>query len=143
MSQENVELVQRWFEFFVSDADAFRGTLHPELEWFPFEDNHTPSYGIGGGMRIRNAFVDAWSEMRVDMEEIVEEGDSVLASIHVTGLGKSSGVEVDTRLYMEFKIRDGRIVYVFEHTDRASALEAMGLPEQVGRDGFEPSTDGS
>jgi hypothetical protein len=29
-----------------------------------------------------------------------------------------------------FKVRDGKIVYVFEHTERAAALEAVGLSEQ-------------
>src|ERR671934_2117781 len=129
MSQANVELVQRWIESFDSDANAFRDTLHPEIEWFPFEENHTPSYGIGGAMRIRNQWLDAWDEMRADLEEIVEDGDSVVASVHVSGRGKSSGVEVDVRLHLHFEVRDGKIVYIFEFTDRSAALEAIGLPE--------------
>ena len=59
MSQEKVrtETVQTWFEAFTDDPDAFRHTLHPEIEWFPFEDNHglwrrrgdaNPSYWLEG-----------------------------------------------------------------------------------------------
>ena len=33
-------------------------------------------------------------------------------------------VDVDVRLYMQFRIRDGKIVYLFEHTDKAAALAA-------------------
>jgi ketosteroid isomerase-like protein len=127
VAQENVELVQRWIASFDSDADAFRNTLHPEIEWFPFEENHTPSYGVGGAMRIRNQWLDTWDEMQADLEQVVEESDSVVASIHVTGRGKSSGVEVDVRLHLHFKVRDDKIVYLYEHTDRAEALEAAGL----------------
>jgi ketosteroid isomerase-like protein len=130
MSQQNVELVEKWLASFNTDRDAFRDTLHPEIEWFPFEDNHTPSYGLDGAMRIRDGWLDAWDEMRADLEQIVEEGDAVVASIHVTGTGKGSGVEVDVRLHLLFKVRDEKIVYIFEHTDRTEALEAAELAEQ-------------
>jgi hypothetical protein len=43
--------------------------------------------------------------------------------------GRGSGVEVDVRLYFHFKVRDDKVVYIFEHRERASALEAMGLRE--------------
>ena len=58
---------------------------------------------------------------------MIEQGESVVASIHVTARGKTSGVEVDTRLHLHFKVRDDKIVYLFEHADRAAALEAAGL----------------
>jgi len=130
MSQENVDLVQEWLESFTDDRDAFRDTLHPEIEWFPFEDNHTPSYGVEGAMRIRDSWLDAWDEIRAGLEQIVDEGDSVVASIHLTGTGKSSGVGVDARLHLLFKVRGGKIAYVYEHTDRNEALESVGLAEQ-------------
>jgi ketosteroid isomerase-like protein len=130
MSQQNVELVEKWLASFTTDRDAFRNTLHREIEWFPFEDNHTPSYGLDGAMRIRDGWLDAWDEMRADLEQIVEEGDAVVASIHVTGTGKGSGVEVDVRLHLLFKVREQKIVYLFEHTDRTEALEAAELSEQ-------------
>jgi ketosteroid isomerase-like protein len=125
---EKVELVRTWLGSFDGDAKAFRDTLHPEIEWRPFEDNHSPSHGIEGAMRIRREWLDAWEEMGVDLEQVVEEGDCVVASVHVTGRGKSSGVEVDVRLHLLFRVRDEKIVYIFEHTDRAAALEAAGAP---------------
>jgi ketosteroid isomerase-like protein len=129
MSRENVEVVRRWLWAFESDTDAFRDTIHPEIEWFPFEESHTPSYGVEGAMRIRNQWIDTWDEHRIDIEELIEEGDSVVASLHVTARGQASGVEVDVRLHGHFKVRDDKIVYVFEHEDRAAALEAVGLRE--------------
>jgi ketosteroid isomerase-like protein len=124
MSQQNLEIVQSWLECFVGDEDAFRATIHPEMVWFPFEENHTPSYGVGGAMRIRTNWLEAWEEMQAELEGIVDEGDDVVASIHVSGRGKSSGVEVDVHLHMHFKVRDGQIVYLYEHTDKASAIQA-------------------
>jgi ketosteroid isomerase-like protein len=129
MSRENVEVVQRWIATFVDDPDAFRDLLHPEIEWFPFEENHTPSHGVDGAMRIRNRWLGSWDEMRAEVEDVVDEGESVVASIHAVGRGKASGVEVDVRLHMHFKVRDGKIVYLFEHEDKVAALEAAGLRE--------------
>jgi hypothetical protein len=47
----------------------------------------------------------------------------------VMAKGKASGVEVDVRLYMQFTVREGKVIYVFEHEDRADALKAVGLSE--------------
>jgi ketosteroid isomerase-like protein len=129
MSRENIEVVRAWVWAFENDADAFRDTLHPEIEWRPFEENHTPYYGVEGAMRIRNHWLDTWEEHRVDLEQMIEEGDSVVASAHVIAKGKASGVEVDVRLYMQFTVREGKVIYVFEHEDRADALKAVGLAE--------------
>jgi ketosteroid isomerase-like protein len=129
MSQKNVETVRRWLWAFENDTDAFRHIVHPEIEWSPFEESHTPSHNVEGAMRIRNQWVDTWDEHRIDMEEVIEEGDSVVASVHVTARGKTSGVEIDVRLHLHFKVRDDKVVYLFEHEDRATALEAAGLSE--------------
>jgi ketosteroid isomerase-like protein len=130
MSQSNLEVVRTWMESFTEDAEAFRGTLHPELEWFPFEENHSPSHGVEGGMRIRNQWLDAWDEMEADVEGIVEEGDSVVASVHIRGRGKASGARVDVHLHFHFRVRDGQIVHLYEHVDKAEALSAMKRSEQ-------------
>jgi ketosteroid isomerase-like protein len=119
------ELARRWIGSFEEDPDGFRDTLHPEIVWFPFEDNHTPSHGIEGALRIRSHWLDSWDEMEAEVEEVVGDADSVIATVHVVAQGKTSGVKVDVRLYFHFKARDKKIVYVYEHQDRATALDAL------------------
>ena len=121
--------MRRWLDAFEHDRDAFRELLDPEIEWAPFEETHTPSYGIEGAMRIRDQWFDTWREHTMDLEEVIEGGDDVVVSVHMTARGRASGVEVDVRLHDHFRVRDGRIVYVFEHEDRREALEAAGLEE--------------
>jgi hypothetical protein len=41
----------------------------------------------------------------------------------------ASGVKVDLRFYAQIKVRDGKVVYIYDHEDRAAALEAAGLSE--------------
>jgi hypothetical protein len=133
MSQENVEVrseaVRRWFWAFENDTDIFRSSLHPEIEWFPIEEDHTPTYGVEGAMRLRNEWLDTWDEHRVDLEDVIEEGESVVVLATVTARGKASGVEVNLRVHYQFKVRDDKVVYLYEHEDRQEALAAAGLSE--------------
>jgi ketosteroid isomerase-like protein len=133
MSQENVEVrneaVRRFISAFEGDDEAFRETLHPEIEWYPIEENRTPTRGVDAALWNRNAWLDTWDEYRQDVEEVIEEGDSVVALVHIKARGSGSGVEVDIRFYPQFKVRDGKVAYIYDHEDRAEALEAAGLRE--------------
>jgi ketosteroid isomerase-like protein len=129
MSQQNVEIVRRWIWAFTNDEESFREVTHPEIEWAPFEENHTVSHGLAGAMRIRTGWLDAWAEHRVEIEDTIDGGDDVVATVHSQARGRGSGVEVDVRLHGHFKVRDGKVVYLFEHEDRAAALQAAGLAE--------------
>ena len=84
--------------------------------------NQRRLYGVDAVMRNMNEWLDTWDEHRIDLEEVIEQGDSVVASIHITARGKASGVATDVRLYAQFKVRNHRIVYVVDHTDRASVF---------------------
>jgi ketosteroid isomerase-like protein len=131
MSHQNLqvrnEAVRGFISAFENDTDAFRNALHPEIEWFPIEENRMPTRGIEAAMSNRNAWLDTWDEHRLDLEEVVEEGDNVVALLHITARGTGSGVEVDVRFYAQFKVRNGKVIYIFDHEDRAAALEAAGL----------------
>jgi ketosteroid isomerase-like protein len=133
MSEENVEVrnevVRRFVASFESDTDEFRDTLHPEIEWFPLEENRTPTRGVEAAMWNRNAWLDTWDEHSLNLEEVIEDGDDVVVGVHITARGAASGVEADVRFYAQFKVRDGKIVYIYDHEDREAALEAAGLSE--------------
>jgi ketosteroid isomerase-like protein len=133
MSQENVairnEAVRAFIAAFESDDGAFRATLHPDIEWYPIEENRTPTRGVDAALWNRNAWLDTWEEHRLEVEDVVEDGDSVVAQVHITARGKGSGVKVDVRFYAQIKVQDGKVIYIYDHEDRADALEAAGLRE--------------
>jgi ketosteroid isomerase-like protein len=130
VSPENVEIVRRFLQAFDNDTDTFRELLHPDIEWMPFEDNNTPSRGLDGVMRIRNGWLDAWEEHSIAADETRDGGDGdVFGAATLIGRGKTSGVRVEVRLYGHFKVRDGKVVYVYEYQDRSEALKAAGLSE--------------
>jgi ketosteroid isomerase-like protein len=123
VDSENVEVVRKAIWAFENDADVFESMQSSEGVWFPFEDNHSPSYGIEGAMRIRSHWLEAWDEYRSEIEDVVAEGENVVVSLHVIGRGKASRVPVDVRIHFQFKVRDGRIAYTYEHLHRDAALK--------------------
>jgi ketosteroid isomerase-like protein len=127
MSRENVEIVRRYIWAFENDLDTFRELTHPAIEWAPFEENHSIFRGVDGALRVRTGWLETWTEHRIEIEEIVDGGDEVVASVHLIGRGRGSGVEVDVRLYLHVKVRDGKVAYVYEHENRVDALRAAGL----------------
>jgi len=129
MSQENVDIVRRCLETFETDEDAWLQTLDPELEWYPIEDGHIRRLGHEAALGVRRRWLESWDDHQVDVEEVKDGGDSVVVGQHLSGRGKGSGLEVDFRVYLHFKLRDGRVSYVYEYADRGEALEAAGLSE--------------
>ena len=86
-------------------------------------------YGIEAALRNRNEWFEAWDEHRLEVDEVAAEGDSFVVLVHITARGKISGAEVDVRFYAHVKLRDDKVVYIYDHEDRAAALEAAGLWE--------------
>jgi len=129
MSQENVEVVLRSIEAFEHDEEAWLSTADPAIVWHPIEEGHIPSRGHEAAVGIRRRWLENWEGHQIDVEEMRDGADSVVACLHLTGRGKASGVEVDLRVYMHYKLRDGKVVYLYEYANRAEALEAAGLKE--------------
>ena len=129
MSQENVAVVLRSIQAYEHDEEAFLSTLDPDVEWYPIGEGHSLSRGHEAAIRVRRSWLENWEGHQVDVEEMKDRADSVVACLHPTGRGKMSGVEVDLRLYVHFKLRGGKMVYLYEYADRSEALEAAGLSE--------------
>jgi predicted phosphodiesterase/ketosteroid isomerase-like protein len=122
-------VIRRWAWAFENDASAFEAVLHPDIEWFPIDENFRRLHGIEAALRNRNEWLDPWEEHRLDVEEVAAEGDSVVLAIHITARGKASGAEADLRFYAHVKLRDDKVAYIHDYKDRAAALRAAGLQE--------------
>jgi ketosteroid isomerase-like protein len=110
VSEENVEIVRRWVGSYENDLETFRDLMHQEIEWAPFEQNHTVFRGHHGHEAVRAGWLDAWAEHHIEIEEVIDAGDDIVVAMHLTGRGKSSGIEIEVRLYPQIKLRDGKAV---------------------------------
>jgi ketosteroid isomerase-like protein len=127
MAEENVEVVLRSLDAFDTDEQAWLETVDPEFEWYPVEEGHIPAHGYEGARGVRERWLESGEGHSGDVEDVKAKGEHVVTTVHLTGRGRESGIEVDIRLHMHWKLRDGRIVYLYEHADRDEALRAAGL----------------
>lgn len=69
----------------------------------------------------------AWAEWSIEPEEIIDAGDSVVVLIRMNRRGRGSGVEVERRDAVVFRLGGGRVVRLDYYNDGEQALEAAGV----------------
>ena len=128
MSQEHVEIVRKAVEAYArGDLDTALTHADPDIVWNPVEEAATQGHDA-----IR-ANLERWEtdfeDFEATPEEYIDAGDHVLATIHWSGRGRGSGLQVDIRTYNVYALRDGKVIRLDEFTERSEALEAAGLSE--------------
>src|SRR5919108_3933232 len=135
MSRENVEVVQRIYQAFNRRDDAWLGQLIA-----PDAELQTPAWGPWPQRSFKGweAMKEQWDDMfasvpdfRSEPEAIVDAGDYVVATIHNTGRGASSGAAVEMDVPVVLEICEGKLVRLEVFETRAEALEAVGLREEA------------
>jgi ketosteroid isomerase-like protein len=132
MSQENVEVVRRWFNVWTtSDWTAFEAIHDPYVVVIPPEDWPDGEVSIGRDAWIRQSIrlKESWETDRGELDEIHEAGSHVMAETRWVTKGKDSGIEFETALYAVFTLLKGTVTRIEWFLDRAQALEAVGLSE--------------
>src|SRR5215207_5321850 len=124
MSEENVELVRRAVEAFNRRELVFED-FDPEIEWV--EDPRYPGaetfQGRSGVERSVQKWWDAWGEITIRLEEVIDFGDRVVIAGHTEARGHGSDVRVTAEVGGVYEFRDGKIVRVHALGSRAEALE--------------------
>jgi len=152
MSQENVEIVRRFFNAVErllqtwqpqsSLLDAMKrgdvppevgetlGYMNPDVEWNPAFSSET----YRGPLEIARGWdelLEAAANYRLKLLEVTDlKTDRALAVFGPSLEGRTSGIHVDAAVFAVVTLKDGLIVRLDEYTDRRDALEAVGLSEQ-------------
>ena len=130
MSRENLEVAAKLYELYErGDIDGMVSRMAPEVELDV--SDRLPDAGIHRGRDAYRDFLessfDIWAEFRVEVEDLLDAGDAVVAFVRATAVGQGSGAEVQERIAHVAWLRDGVPYRVKVFTDRARALEAVGL----------------
>jgi ketosteroid isomerase-like protein len=126
MSQENEEIVREAFEAYCRGDYDRAGSFHdPHIVVVTVEDGVV--YGNDDVLVNYARWNEAWEGTETTIEEVIGHGDRVFLAARFHARGRASGVEVDTRLYEVFTLRDGKVLRLDEYEHRADALEAAGL----------------
>jgi len=123
----NVEALRRGYEALNrGELSEVRALLHPDLVWQ--EDLASPEAGAHPGSASFQRFLRSWLEsfddFRIEPEEIIEDGDRLIALVHQSGKGRTSGVGVEVRIAHVWTVEDGRAVRWRSYPSRERALES-------------------
>ena len=122
MSQENVEVVQR---FLVLEVDEALTYAHPEIVWNPAEESAAEGHDAVRASLVR--WKGEWDDYELLPEEFEHVGDRVVVAVRMRARGRASGIPVDARFYDVYTLRQGKIVRMDQFTRRSEAREAAGL----------------
>jgi ketosteroid isomerase-like protein len=127
MSQENVDLVRRTYDAFNRrDLAVIVSGMHPDVELQTTVETHYGHHGVADWIGRADEVFDSLS---MTVEEVLDLDDHVVAVIHERAGGKGSGLEIDQHFTHIWTFRDGRVLRFQAFTERAAALEALGLSE--------------
>ena len=128
MSQENVEVVREaWDAYSRGDYERIAAFHDPHIVVVTLEDGAL--YGNNAVLANYERWDEAWEGAETTLEEVIGHGDMVFVAARFHGRGRASGVEVETRLYEVYTVRDGKVLRIDEYATRDEALEAAGLRE--------------
>ena len=89
--------------------------------------------GLAGMAEGYRDFLSAWEDWTAEAEELRElDGERVLVLSHFGGRGKTSGLELGTRMKGAelFHLRDGKVTRLVLYGVREHAFTDLGLSEQ-------------
>ena len=134
VSARNVEIVRRSMEAFArGDIESVLRLCDEDiLVMQPLEmPGAAPLLrGHAGVLESIAAWPEQWDDYRVEILRTIDTGDHVVATVHSTGRGKSTGIPVETEATMVFAIRQGKIAEWRVFMREGEALEAMRLREK-------------
>lgn len=125
---ENVERLRAVYSEWARGNMRAGGELFaPEVLFEPASDGRASALGRESVEAYMRDFLAQWSKFRIDAEEFVEIGETIVVTEHQHGTGKISGLSTEQIFYSVWTFRDGRVVRARWEADRARALEAARL----------------
>ena len=143
MSEENVEIVRRYFELIVRLLDDYWSNpvelseyplidkafddVDPEAEWKP-PYLRVAIRGKEAWLAAISDVLDAADDWRIHLESVSDLGHGqVLVESRNAIRGRDSGVAIDQGIFTVVTVQNGKITAISDFTERGDALEAAGL----------------
>ena len=133
MSQENVEVVRRSFDLYMSgELDPWLEMIDPNIGWdistHPLPD--VPNLGRGRDALLTDmlaTYLAGWNDYSAEVKELIDAGDKVIMVLHETAKMGETNVPLDRDLVQVWTVRDGRLSFLRVFPTKAEALDATGL----------------
>jgi ketosteroid isomerase-like protein len=133
MSKENVDIVRRAYERFLATGTPAVEMFHSDFVWDMSKFRGWPEQqmypGLEGTRQFLSDWLASWDEWQLELEELHDAGDRVVAVMRQRGRSKVTGVVTEMHFAQVWTLREGKQVRMEMYADPHEALEAAGLAE--------------
>jgi ketosteroid isomerase-like protein len=131
MAQEHIQTILTMYAAFASkDVDSVRSLFDPKVEWnaaenFLYADGN-PYIGHDAVMNgIFKRLAEDWAEFSVTADEILGDGNLVIARGRFRGIFNANGASVNAQFVQVFQFEGNKIVKVQMYTDTAQFKDTI------------------
>ena len=132
MASENIKVVRRSAAL-VNEGnwDAAMELLAPDIEWVTAKEHPEARTLVGREAVVgyRQAWQHTMTDLRFELDRLLDCDDRVVSIGAVLGTGRGSGAVVRVPLAIVYEVRHGLIARAEEYLNPAEALRAVGLEE--------------
>jgi len=127
-----MQVVQGIYDAFsAGDVPAVLGRMDDQIEWneannFPYADGN-PYIGpeaVLNGVFAR--FIDEWDGFGVEMDELLDAGEIIVALGHYTGTYKATGKPQRTQIVHVWRVSDGKATRFQQYADTLHVARVIG-----------------
>jgi ketosteroid isomerase-like protein len=79
--------------------------------------------------RMWEGLIEAWPDLTLEPEELIDFGDRLLAAVRLRAHGRHSGIALEQPIFQVFTLSRGLVLRQQDFGDRGKALEAAGVSE--------------
>jgi uncharacterized protein len=132
MSAENVAIVKGLYDAFAfGDVPDVVGRMSSDIVWneaenFPYADNN-PYCGAEAIVQgVFSRCIGEWDGFSVQMHDLIDGGDRVVAIGRYQGTFKQSGGQMNPQAVHVWTLKDGKIIAFQQHIDTLDVVRATG-----------------
>jgi ketosteroid isomerase-like protein len=128
MSQENVELLYRWYEAFRehdNEACVRVSAADVEIVSYLLGVEGTVFKGHAGLRRYIDQVFAVFPDWHARVMGTIDREDALVAEIRMAGRGAGSGLEIEQTTWQMTWFRDGKLAGFTAYGNRAEALQAL------------------
>jgi ketosteroid isomerase-like protein len=133
MSQELVDKVVRSLDAWNRrDAEGWLESAHPEIEWISevaqrMSGDQTVYRGVADMRRFWDEWHGVW-DVTIDLTEVLDRGDTVIALANLRTHGEASGIALERPVAYVFEFEGGLVRRARAYLDPQKALDAAAEP---------------
>jgi uncharacterized protein len=131
LTEEDVEAVRRVYDEWGAGNWSPRFEFYDDAMEWGWSDEFPGLSGVYHDPSDRNKrlreWLRGWDDWRCELEELIVEGDQVVALCRYSGRGRGSGALVDTKGAHVWTLRDGKVIRLVIFATRERALTDVGL----------------